>query len=347
MAVITIVTSAPPLTEGGHLVHARALERALLDAGHRAGIVTTPSNRFGRQGSAYLANWLTDVGVTGAGERVDQIISMRYPSYAVRHPVHVCWLIHTMREYYDLWDRFSDGLSPQGRLKERVRRTLIHAADTYCFKNHVKKMFTTSSAVNERLERWNRIRGEVLHPPPPPRAYRCDGYGDYLFFTSRLSPLKRVDLILRALAEPAARGVRCVIGGDGEDRARLEALSGDLGLEDRVTFAGRLSEEELLGHLARCRAVLFTPLQEDFGFVTVEAFSAAKAVITCADSGGPLDFVRPGDTGWVVAPEPRALAAACAEAMADRGLSERMGQAGAAVVGRLSWARVVEKLVVV
>ena len=44
MAVITIVTSAPPLTEGGHLVLARSLERALRDAGHRAGIVTTPSS---------------------------------------------------------------------------------------------------------------------------------------------------------------------------------------------------------------------------------------------------------------------------------------------------------------
>ena len=124
MAVIAIVTSAPPLIEGGHLVLARALERALLEAGHRAGIVLTPSNRFGRQGPAYLANWLTDVGMTGTGERVDQVISMRFPSYAVRHANHTCWLVHTMREYYDLWDRFAAGLSPQGRVKETVRRTL-------------------------------------------------------------------------------------------------------------------------------------------------------------------------------------------------------------------------------
>ncbi len=97
--VILIVTSAPPMTEGGHLVLARSLERALVEAGHRASIVTTPSNRFGRQGPAYLANWLTDVGMTGTGERVDQVISLRFPSYAVRHPNHVCWLVHTMREY--------------------------------------------------------------------------------------------------------------------------------------------------------------------------------------------------------------------------------------------------------
>src|SRR5690242_177853 len=121
MAVILVVTSAPPLVEGGHLVIARSLQRALIAAGHQATITTTPSNRFGRQASAYLANWLTDVGQTGDGARIDQVISLRYPSFAVRHPLHVSWLNHTMREYYDLWDEFSARLSPQGRLKERAR----------------------------------------------------------------------------------------------------------------------------------------------------------------------------------------------------------------------------------
>jgi len=347
MAVITIVTSAPPLTEGGHLVIARSLERALIDAGHRAGIVTTPSNRFGRQGSAYFANWLTDVGVTGTGEKVDQIISLRFPSYAVRHPGQVCWLVHTMREYYDLWDQFSSRISPQGRLKERVRRTLIRGADTYFFKHHVKKLFTISKAVSDRLARWNHVQGEPLHPPPPQRPYRCEGYGDYLFFASRLTPLKRADLVVRALARPEARGARCVIGGDGEDRPKLERLAGDLGLANRVSFAGHLSEAALVDHLARCRAVVFAPHNEDYGFVTVEAFAARKAVITCTDSGGPLELVRAGENGWIVEPHPAALATAMAEATEDAAKAERLGARGQADVGELSWANVVRKLVIV
>jgi glycosyltransferase involved in cell wall biosynthesis len=346
MATIAIVTSAPPLTEGGHLVHARALERALREAGHRAGIVTTPSNRFGRQGSAYLANWLTDVGMTGDGRPVDQIITMRFPAYAVRHPVHVCWLIHTMREYYDLWDRFSAPLSPQGRVKELARRTLIRAADTYFLKHHVTRLFTNSEAVNQRLKRWNGVSGEALLPPPPPRAYRCDEYGDYLFFYSRLSPLKRGDLLLRALARPSARGVRCVIAGDGEDRPRLEALVRELGLGDRVRFIGFLTEDDLLGHLARCRAVVFVPHQEDYGFVTAESFSSGKPVITCTDSGGPLELVRAGENGLVVAPDPDSLAAACAELTADAARAERLGARGRADVARLTWADAVRRLVI-
>src|SRR5471030_2119173 len=137
MARIAVVTSAPPFVEGGHLVIARALVSALHDAGHEASLITTPSNSFGHQASAYVANWMTDVRTSGDGERIDQVITLRYPSYAVRHPRHVCWLNHTMREYYDQWDDFAARISWRGRMKERVRRRLIRAADTYLFKHHV------------------------------------------------------------------------------------------------------------------------------------------------------------------------------------------------------------------
>src|SRR4029453_6087065 len=128
MKRIAVVTSSPPLAEGGHLVIARALTEALRDAGHQADVIVTPQNRFGRQASEYLATWLTDVEITHAGP-IDQVISLRYPSFAARHPPPVCWLNHTMREYYDLWDRFQGGLGLRGRMKERVRRTLIRQTD--------------------------------------------------------------------------------------------------------------------------------------------------------------------------------------------------------------------------
>jgi glycosyltransferase involved in cell wall biosynthesis len=252
-----------------------------------------------------------------------------------------------MREYYDLWDRFAAGLSPQGRLKETARRQLVRAADTYCFKHHVTKMFTISGAVRDRVARWNGVPAEVLHPPPPQRDYRCDEYGDYLFTASRLTPLKRMDLVLQALAQPEAGGARCVIAGEGEEMERLVRLSRTLGLEDRVTFTGRLDDAALIAHLARCRAVVFVPHDEDYGFVTVEAFAAAKAVITCQDSGGPLELVRAGANGWIVAPTPADLARAMAEAMADRGRAEKLGRQGHDDIAHLTWANVVRKLVIV
>ena len=125
------------------------------------------------------------------GERIDQVISLRYPSYAIRHANHVCWLNHTMREYYDLWPRFSAGLGRAGRVKEGVRRRLLHAADRYLLTRNVRRLFVQSKTVQERLRIWPELTSTVLYPPPPVRPYRCDGYGDYVFMVSRLTPLKR------------------------------------------------------------------------------------------------------------------------------------------------------------
>src|SRR5574341_2547500 len=185
MSTIAVVTSSPPFVEGGHLVIARSLVRALRDHGHQADLVTTPQNRFGRQGAAYLANWLTDVGRSADDRPVDRVISLRYPSYAVRHPSHVCWLNHTMREYYDQWDAFSRPLSWKGHLKERTRRRLIWTADRYLLTRNVHKLFAQSRTIQQRLERWGGIPSEVLYPPAPQRSYRCDAFEPWLFAVSR------------------------------------------------------------------------------------------------------------------------------------------------------------------
>ena len=340
---VAVVTSSPPMVEGGHMVIARSLVQALEAAGHQAAIIVTPQNRFGRQASAYLANWLTDVE-TSDGHPIDHVISLRYPSYAVRHRRHVCWLNHTMREYYDLWDRFSSTLSPQGLIKERVRRRLMHAADRYLLTKNVSRLFVQSKTIQQRLAMWPELSSTVLYPPPPPRAYRCDEHGDYIFLVSRLTRLKRVDLLLDALATPRGAGIRAVIGGDGEERGRLEAAIARHGLQNSVTLTGALTEPALLDHLARCRAVCFPPLSEDYGFVTAEAFASGKAVVTCRDSGGPAELVVDGVNGFVCEPTADALADALRRLMDDRPLAERMGTAASSTAATMDWGDAVRQL---
>ncbi|MGH9383638.1 MAG: glycosyltransferase family 4 protein [Vicinamibacterales bacterium] len=343
MATIAVVTSSPPFAEGGHLVMARELVRALRDQGHDTGLVVTPQNRFGRLTSGYLAAWLTDVGLAHEERKVDQVISLRFPGYAVRHPRHVLWLNHRQREYYDLWDDFRSRLSWKNRVKERVRRAAVHRIDRYLL-TRLQRRFVISGTVQTRLHRFGGIQSDVLYPPAPSRDYRCDVYGDYLFAVSRLSPLKRFDLILRALAEPAAAGIKCVIGGEGAEMPALVKLRRQLDLESRVEFVGRLDEASLLQHLSRCRAVVFPPFNEDYGFVTVEAFSSVKPVITCQDSGGPAELVRHGESGWVTPPAPEALALAMRDVMESRLLAIRRGEAGARRAAELTWPGAISKL---
>lgn len=344
MATILVVTSSPPLVEGGHLVIGRELVAALRASGHEAELLITPQNRFGRQAAAYAATWLTDVGQTADGRPVDRVISLRYPSYAVRHPQQVCWLNHRMREYYDLWDRFSARLSWKNRIKERVRRSLIHTADGWLLRHNVRRLIAQSRTIQRRLARWGGLAAEVLHPPAPARPYRCDGYGDYLFAVSRLAPLKRHDLLLQALAQPEAAGIRLVLAGEGPELDNLRRLRRQLDLEQRVELTGRLDEAALLGHLGACRAVVFAPFDEDYGFVTMEAFASAKAVITCHDSGGPAELVRDGVNGYATDPTPEAMARAMRALMDDRTRAVRYGEAAHADAARATWADAVREL---
>jgi glycosyltransferase involved in cell wall biosynthesis len=347
MSRILVVTSSPPFAEGGHLVMARSLVAALSEAGHESGLMVTPQNRFGRHTSTYLSSWLADVGMTHDGRPIDQVISLRVPAYAVRHPAHVCWLNHRLREYYDLWPRFFARLSWKAQAKERVRRQLIHAVDRYLLTRHVSRVFAISGTVKARLERFGAIRSEVLYPPPPPRAYRCDSYSDFILAVSRLTPLKRLDLVIRSLAQPAAAGVRLVVAGDGEESGTLRALAAELGVSDRVQLVGPVDTAGLVDLLARCRAVCFPPYDEDYGFVTVEAFASSKAVVTCTDSGGPAELVHDGLEGFVCPPTPEAVGHALGALMGDGALAERMGAAGRQVTQGMRWEQAVRRLLLV
>ncbi|HEY2907679.1 MAG TPA: glycosyltransferase family 4 protein [Vicinamibacterales bacterium] len=341
MAVLAIVTSSPPDVEGGHLVIARALVQAAREAGHDARLIVTPDYGFGQQTRSYLANYRTDV------RGFDQVISLRYPSYAVWHRRHVHWLTHTMREYYDQWPQFVRSISPANQVKERVRRALTHIADRHLLKQHVTKLCALSQTVRDRAAHDFGIAAEVVYPPPPQRPYRCDEYGNFIFAISRLMPLKRLDLLVRALAKPRGRGIQAVIAGDGECSGDLMRLADALGVADRVRFLGRIDDAAMLDYLARCRAVCFTPRQEDYGFVTVEAFASRKAVVTCRDSGGPAEVVRDGETGFVCDASASAIADALSRLMEDSALAERLGAHAAVRAAEMRWDAVVRRLVIV
>jgi glycosyltransferase involved in cell wall biosynthesis len=331
---VAVVTSDVPFVEGGHRVIARALVRALRDAGHTADLVTTPQNRFGRQLSAYWATWLTDVGVGGDGRPIDRVISLRFPSYAVRHPRQVVWLNHRMREYYDLWDDFHAGLGVRGRMVEGTRRKLIHLLDGRLLRRHT--VVAQSKTIQARLQRWGAISSQVLYPPAPQRAYRCDEYNGSILVVGRLMPLKRVDLLIRAAAA-AGGGWRVRIAGEGPQRSELVALTRELDMENRVVLLGELDEERLIHEYAHCAAVYFGARAEDYGLVTLEAFSSAKAVVTCSDSGGPAELVEDGVTGFVAEPTVEAVGAALSRLTGEELLAEKLGAAAERVAARHSW----------
>lgn len=341
---VLVVTSGALFVRGGHLTIAEQTVAALRRAGHVAELLVTPQNRFGRQLSAYVATWLTDVGQTADGHPVDRVISLRFPSYAVRHPRHVCWLNHRMREYYDLWEHFVRGLGRRGRLKEGVRRRLFHLLDRWLLTRNVSRLVAQSRTVQARLRRFGDIPSEVLYPPAPERPYRTDGYGEHVFAVSRLHPLKRLDLLVEAAGVLGREAPPLRLAGEGEALPALRERVRQLGLEDRVSFLGRIDDVELVEEYARCRAVYFAPRSEDYGFVTLEAFRSGKSVITCTDSGGPAELVSHEHNGLVSEATPEAVAESLRRIAGEPGLAASLGARAREDAARHRWEDVVDRL---
>jgi len=311
-----------------------SLAAQLRDRGIETDLVQLPFKWYpSREVLSHALAWrLLDLTESG-GRPIDRVIATKFPSYLVRHPNKALWLFHQFRQAYDLEDSAFGDLNDAG-VRDAARRM-----DGTAF-GECRQIFTISGNVSRRLRVYNGVESTPLYPPPPLEGrYRCDGYGDFILSAGRLESIKRVDLLIRAVATSKARP-RCVITGEGPDKDRLMSLAKELGVADRVAFEGWVSEERLLDLYATCRAVYYAPYDEDYGFVTLEAFRSRKPVVTAPDSGGVLEWVTDEETGLVTA-----LEAAIDRVMGDQALCERMGSVGYQRAESVTWDRVIEALV--
>ena len=330
---VGVVTTQVPFVRGGAEMHAEALLRQLARAGHRAELISVPFKGYParRIPEQMLACRLLDVEES-AGVPIDRVIALKFPAYLVPHPRKVIWLLHQHRGAYDLWDGPLSDLRgvPDGA---HVRQAIM-AADRALIPE-ARACYSNSRNVADRLRRYCGLASTPLyHPPPDAEAFRAarPSWGDFLLMPSRLNATKRQDLVIEALLLTRAP-VRVVFMGSADDPAYGEALrlrAAAPPLSGRVEWTGWVSDAEKLRLHAECLAVVFPPVDEDYGYVTLEAMLASKAVLTCTDSGGPLEFVADGGTGLVCEPRPGALAEAMDRLWHDRAGAREMGRAGRA-----------------
>jgi glycosyltransferase involved in cell wall biosynthesis len=337
---IAVCLPQVPFAHGGAEVLAESLVAELRRRDHTVDLVTVPFKWYpGAKVLSQALLWrLLDLEEAD-GKAIDLVIATKFPSYVVRHPNKIVWLVHQFRQAYDLHGtdlaQFAD--DPVGR---EIRRS-VQRLDSATL-GEARGLFAISNNVAERLRESTGLTAEVLRPPPPALDYHCDEYGDFVLSVGRLDRAKRVDLLLEAAA--TGDGLQVVVAGDGPDRDRLEHIAGELGLDGRVRFAGRVGDAELADLYARCLAVYYAPIDEDHGFVPYEAFLAEKPVVTTRDAGGPLEIVADGQNGRVCEPTASEVAAACSWFSEHRGEARAFGLAGRELAGRITWDAVVERL---
>jgi glycosyltransferase involved in cell wall biosynthesis len=341
MKTVLVCEAQVPFVQGGAEFLVRSLVAELRRRGYQADRASVPFKWYPKEELlAQAAAWrLVDLSESN-GVPIDAVIATKFPTYFVRHPNKITWLVHQYRAIYDLigtpYSEF-DHSERDVRLRDRLM-----ALDTTAL-GESTRLFTIARNTTARLARFNGIDAEPLYHPPPLAGRLAAGpYGDYLLSVGRLEATKRVDLIVSALAHVPT--VRLLVVGEGPLRPMLEAMARVCGVADRVTFAGGLDDDQLARLYSRALAVVFPPYDEDYGYVTLEAFLARKPVVTTTDAGGPLEFVEDGVNGFVVEPNAEAIASAIARLAGDPARAKSLGEAGYDRARTITWDGVVDRL---
>ncbi len=337
---IAVCAPQVPFERGGAEIFAGDLVAELRARDNDVDLVTVPYKWYpGERVLSQAFLWrLLDL-TESDGRAIELVIATKFPSYAVRHPNKVVWLLHQFRQAYEL-DRTELGQFGESA-EDRATRRAVQRLDRVAL-GEARKLYATSRNVAARLERSTGLYAEVMPHPPQELPYRTEGYEDFVLSVGRLDRAKRHELLLDALAADST--LRCVIVGDGPDRERLERVAHDHGLDGRARFAGRVDEEELAALYARCLAVYYAPVDEDFGMVPYEAFLAEKPVVTTTDAGGPLEVVADRRTGLICEPRAVALAEACSWLRAHVDEAKAWGRAGKEIARRVSWDETIARL---
>lgn len=346
---VLILNTQVPYCSGGAEILAQDLNQQLQHAGHSSEILTLPFKWYPQQSlvNSILAAKLFDISSYN-GKDVDRVIALKFPTWLIPHEHKSFWILHQHRTAYDLWDSEYSDIAAMPDAKPV--RDLI-AREDYAAISSSDKVFTISQNVSERLARYSRLESGVLYPPPRDmESFRLDGYGDYFYFPSRITPVKRQELIVEALAEiEDSTSIKVVFAGEPDNPEYFQTLkerARELGVENNIVWLGRVSDSQHHELYANALMVIFTPLDEDYGYVTPEAMLSAKAVLTTSDAGGPTEFVTHEKTGLVEAPNPTAVAQAMSRIWEDRGLARMLGSNARDHIAQVdfSWDHILEQL---
>ena len=341
---IIVATSFVPFRDGGASLLFEWLCASIERAGHEVYRLALP---FDSRPAEYLEQVLgwRSLDLSGRG---DALIALRPPSYVLRHERKVCWFIHHHRAAYDLWGTRWSSIADDA--DGRRLRDAIRASDDTALRE-CGAVFANSPIVARRLQRYNGLEADVLLPPVlDPERFRLASYGGTVFYPSRLAGHKRQALAIEAMRYTRTP-VRLTIAGEADDprdladlRARLAASPARGRIDLRSGWLDERAKERLF---ADALAVAYLPYDEDsFGYPVLEGALASKCAVVATDGGGSAEFVRDGETGLVVEPDPVAVGAAFDALYEDRTAAARLGASARAAVKRagIGWESVVARL---
>jgi glycosyltransferase involved in cell wall biosynthesis len=341
---VLIASTIVPFIEGGGTFIVDWLAEKLNEFGYTAETLKIPFCSY----APLMLEQLLALKLMDVSQQADLLITIRTPSYLIEHPNKVAWFIHHHRAAYDLWGSSYQDL-PNRSDGYRVR-DIFYKTDTEAL-SKVKRLFTNSKVISDRLMKYNHLPSEVLYPPLlKSEHFFTREYGDFVFYPSRITSHKRQHLIVEAMKYTRSN-VRLVVAGkpdEPESIKKIEKFISENHLENKVTLLNRwISEEEKAELWADSLAGIYIPQDEDsYGYVSLEASHSKKAILTCKDSGGTLELIEDGFNGWISEPTPEALAVYIDRFYENKTLAKKMGENALARLDQMGihWPHIIDRL---
>lgn len=340
---VCVLHAQVPFVRGGAELLVENLTKELNKRNFEAELVSLPFKWYPNNSliDSILAWRMIDLTETN-GNKIDLVIGTKFPTYAVNHENKILWLMHQFREGYDLCDNkdyaglntIPGGADTLRKIRELDNKLIPEA----------KEIYTISQNVTSRLKKFNNIDSIPLyHPPMHVGKYKSENYDNYILSVGRLDMKKRVDLLIKSLVH-CDKSIKAYIAGRGPELEKLQKLAHSLKVEDRVKFLGFVEDDELLNLYANAFAVYFAPVDEDYGYITLEALLSKKPIITCKDSGGVLEFVEDDKSAFITNDNEVELGEKINNLFNNKNKCIDMGNYGYKNVKDISWDIVIDKL---
>lgn len=228
------------------------------------------------------------------------IFSGNWSHYAAKKHHPNLWYCYTpVRAFYDLRE---STISRQPNMALRILAASWIRAHSWFDQRSVRnldRVVAISETVRRRIKDFHGRSSEVIYPPVDTKRFQFKEYCDFWISVNRIYPEKRIDLQFEVFRKlPEERLV--VVGGyaEGDHAAKYyEKLVKNI--PGNVDMRGAVSEEELMDLYAKCKGLICTAHDEDFGLTPIEAMASGKPVVA-VNEGGFKETVIHGKTGLLV-----------------------------------------------
>ena len=222
------------------------------------------------------------------------IFTGNWSHYAAHNHHPNMWYCYTpVRAFYDLYNTF---LHRQDFITRQAFRAWVHGHRWMDQRsvNSIDQIVTISKNSQKRIEKYHHRTADIIYPPVDVSKFKYKEYGDFWLSVNRLYPEKRIELQINAFREMPDEKLIIVGGYAKGDHAEKYAKNIINGLPQNVNILGEISEQELIDLYARCKGLICTALDEDFGLTPVEAMASGKPVVavTKVDLGKQLQKKR-------------------------------------------------------